>query len=87
MTPTLKFGVNYDMKKDDNNTVVNIQNSISTSSSYTSYGNALSRMELIGGFGVKFDLKNNIEFLADYNGKFREDYTDHTGMFTAKYKF
>lgn len=85
--PSLKLGVGYDMKNDKNNTVVDIQNSMSTSSSYTSYGKALDRFELMAGAGVKFAMKNNTELSLDYTGRFRKDYDNHLGTVTFKYKF
>ncbi|OPZ77655.1 MAG: Outer membrane protein B precursor [Alphaproteobacteria bacterium ADurb.Bin438] len=81
--PNVKLGLSYDIKNDSNNSVVSLANG----SSYTSYGMALKRTEFMSGLGAKFEIGDDVEVSVDYIGKFREDFTDNTGMITAKYKF
>ncbi len=39
------------------------------------------------GSGVTAEVNDNVELSLGYEGKFREDYQDHTGLLNAKYKF
>lgn len=39
------------------------------------------------GSGVTAEVNDNVELSLGYEGKFREDYQDHTGLLNAKYTF
>ena len=39
------------------------------------------------GAGITAEVNDNVELSLGYEGKFREDYQDHTGLINAKYKF
>ena len=39
------------------------------------------------GAGVTAEVNDKVELSFGYEGKFREDYQDHTGLINAKYKF
>lgn len=41
----------------------------------------------VDGAGVTFYLTPRVESSVGYEGKFRKDYSDHTGYVSAKYKF
>lgn len=50
-------------------------------------GEALDRFGMEFGAGVTAEVNDNVELSLGYEGKFREDYQDHTGLINAKYKF
>ena len=39
------------------------------------------------GADVTAELDSQLEIFLGYEGKFRKDYQDHTGLINAKYKF
>ena len=81
--PEAKFALTYDLFNDDASSVVSLANG----SAYTVEGEALDRFGMEFGAGVTAEVNDNIEFSLGYEGKFREDYQDHTGLINAKYKF
>lgn len=40
-----------------------------------------------GEKAVASEVNDNVELSLRYEGQFRDDYTDHTGLLNAKYKF
>ena len=54
---------------------------------YSADASPLKRFGQEVGLGLTADVNDNVELNVGYEGKFRSDYTDHTGMFNAKYKF
>lgn len=83
LKPEVKAALTYDLFNDDNNSVVTLANG----SAYNIEGEALDRLGVEFGAGVTADVNENVEFSVGYEGKFREDYQDHTGLVNAKYKF
>ncbi len=81
--PEVKLAATYDFHNDGANSVV----SLSNGSSYTLNGRALARFGVETGVGVSVEASDRIELSAAYEGKFREDYEDHTGLLNFKYKF
>ena len=81
--PEARIAATYDLFNDDVNSVVTLANG----SAYAVDGEALDRFGMEFGAGVTAEVNDNIEFSLGYEGKFREDYTDHTGLINAKYKF
>ena len=81
--PEAKFALTYDLFNDDASSVVSLANG----SAYTVEGEALDRFGMEFGAGVTAEVNDNIEFSLGYEGKFRQDYQDHTGLINAKYKF
>ena len=73
----------YDLVSDKENAVVGLLNG----SSYFVEGERLDRFGVEAGLGLTVDVNDNVEAAVGYEGRFREDYTDHTGMISAKYKF
>ena len=54
---------------------------------YTVNGEALDRFGVEAGVGLTADVNDNVELSLGYEGRFRDHYEDHTGLFNAKYKF
>ena len=81
--PEARIAATYDLFNDDVNSVVTLANG----SAYIVEGEALDRFGMEFGAGVTAEVNDNIEFSLGYEGKFREDYQDHTGLLNAKYKF
>ena len=83
LRPEARLAMTYDLMNDDNNSVVTLANG----SAYAVEGEALDRFGIEFGAGLTADVNDNVELSVGYEGKFREDYQDHTGLFNAKYKF
>ena len=81
--PEARIAATYDLMNDDTNSVVTLANG----SAYAVDGEALDRFGMEFGAGITAEVNDNIEFSLGYEGKFREDYQDHTGLINAKYKF
>ena len=81
--PEARIAATYDLFNDDVNSVVTLANG----SAYTVEGEALDRFGMEFGAGVTAELNSQVELSLGYEGKFREDYQDHTGLINAKYKF
>ena len=81
--PEARIAATYDLMNDDVNSVVTLANG----SAYMVEGDALDRFGMEFGAGVTAEVNDNVEFALGYEGKFREDYQDHTGLINAKYKF
>ena len=70
-------------RNDDVNSVVTLANG----SAYAVEGEALDLFGMEFGAGVTAEVNDKVELSLGYEGKFREDYQDHTGLINAKYKF
>ena len=81
--PEARIAATYDLFNDDVNSVVTLANG----SAYAVDGEALDRFGMEFGAGVTAEVNDNVELSFGYEGKFREDYQDHTGLLNAKYKF
>ena len=81
--PEVRVAATYDLFNDDVNSVVTLANG----SAYAVDGEALDRFGMEFGAGVTAEVNDNVELSLGYEGKFREDYQDHTGLINAKYKF
>lgn len=81
--PEARIAATYDLFNDDVNSVVTLANG----SAYAVEGEALDRFGMEFGAGVTAEVNDNVELSLGYEGKFREDYEDHTGLINAKYKF
>ena len=81
--PEARIAATYDLFNDDVNSVVTLANG----STYAVEGEALDRFGMEFGAGVTAEVNDNVELSLGYEGKFREDYQDHTGLINAKYKF
>lgn len=83
LRPEARLAMTYDLTHDDSNAIVSLANG----AAYTVEGEALDRFGIEFGAGLTADVNDNVELSLGYEGKFREDYTDHTGLLNAKYKF
>ena len=81
--PEARIAATYDLMNDDVNSVVTLANGLA----YTVDGEALDHFGMEFGAGVTAEVNDNVELSLGYEGKFREDYQDHTGLINAKYKF
>ncbi len=81
--PEARVAATYDLMNDDVNSVVTLDNG----SAYAVEGEALNRFGMEFGAGVTAEVNDNVELSLGYEGKFREDYQDHTGLLNVKYKF
>ena len=81
--PEARIAATYDLFNDDVNSVVTLANG----SAYAVEGEALDRFGMEFGAGITAEVDDNVELSLGYEGKFREDYQDHTGLINAKYKF
>ena len=83
LKPEARIAATYDLMNDDTNSVVTLANG----SAYTVEGEALDRFGMEFGAGLTAEVNNNVELSLGYEGKFRQDYQDHTGLLNAKYNF
>lgn len=83
LTPEFKAAMTYDISHDNSKSTVTLVNG----SSYSVTGKPLNRFGVELGVGVTAELNDNVEVSLGYEGKFRKDYQDHTGLINAKYKF
>ena len=83
LTPEFKAAMTYDISHDNSKSTVTLVNG----SSYSVSGKPLNRFGVELGAGVTAELNDNVEVSLGYEGKFRKDYQDYTGLINAKYKF
>ncbi|MBE6454497.1 MAG: autotransporter outer membrane beta-barrel domain-containing protein [Alphaproteobacteria bacterium] len=83
ITPEVRFGLTYDTLSDSGNSIV----SLSNGASYEVKTRRLDRFGVEIGAGVSAFVNDNWEITAGYEGKFKQDYQDHTGTFDIKYNF
>ena len=83
LKPEARVAMTYDLMNDDANSVMSLANG----AAYSVEGEALDRFGMEFGAGVTAEVNEKVELSVGYEGKFREDYQDHTGLLNAKYKF
>ena len=83
LTPEFKAAMTYDISHNNSKSTVTLVNG----SSYSVTGKPLNRFGVELGAGITAELNDNVELSLGYEGKFRKDYQDHTGLINAKYKF
>lgn len=83
LRPEARLAMTYDLLNDDNNATV----ALSNGASYHINGEELDRFGIEAGAGITAELNDSWDVSAGYEGHYRSDYTDHTGMLNAKYKF
>lgn len=83
LTPEFKAAMTYDISHDNSKSTVTLVNG----SSYSVTGKPLNRFGVELSAGITAELNDNVELSLGYEGKFRKDYQDHTGLINAKYKF
>lgn len=83
ITPDAKVAMTYDLKRDDQNRMVGLANG----TSYVAKGDNLDRFGIEAGAGVSVNVGQHTEIGLSYEGKFKDHYTDHTGLVNVKYNF
>lgn len=83
LRPEVRVALTYDMFNDAGGSVVTLANG----AAYRVNGEALDRFGVELGAGLTAKVNDNVELSLRYEGQFRDDYTDHTGLLNAKYKF
>ena len=75
--------IGYDVITDDISSV----NTLANGATYTIKGEALDRLStmVVAGFGM--DLNDNATLKIEYNGNYRKEYLDHSGMLRLEAKF
>ena len=83
LKPELKVAMTYDISHDNSKSTVTLVNG----AVYNVTGKPLNRFGVELGTGVTAEVNDNVELSVGYEGKFRKDYQDHSGLINAKYKF
>lgn len=81
--PEARLALTYDIVSDKDNALVGLQNG----ASYFVEGERLKRFGVETGAGIVIDVNDKLETRVGYEGKFRDNYTDHSGVLNLKYKF
>ncbi len=83
LKPEVRAAVTYDFVRDNAATVMSLANGAVISTE----GKALKRFGTEFAVGLTTDIADNMELGLFWEGKFRNDYTDNTGMINLKYNF
>ncbi len=83
LRPEVKLALTYDLMRDKNSTAVTLANG----SGYLVRGENLDRFGIEAGAGFSMAVSDNVKVGLNYEGRFKEDYTDHTGILEARYNF
>ena len=82
ITPSAKLAATYDFRRDGQARTVTLANG----SSYVADGESMKRFGVEAGAGVSATF-GKTEIGLSYEGKFKDHYTDHTGLINFKYNF
>ncbi len=80
--PEVRAALTYDLDADNNDSIVTMGNT-----SYRVNGEKLERFGYELGAKLATDITSQWEVSAGYEGRFRDEYQDHSGILSAKYKF
>ncbi len=83
LTPEARLALTYDLKQAHNKSNVVLPNG----SSYSINGKTLDRFGVEVGGSLTAEVEDNVEMSLGYEGGFRDDYQDHSGLLNVKYKF
>lgn len=78
-----RLAATYDLITDEDNALVTLNNG----AAYEAKGEHLKRFGVEFGAGVNIEVNDKVDISFGYEGHFRKDYQDHTGMVSAIYKF
>ncbi len=81
--PSVGINVGYDVISDD----VSALNTLANGASYTVNSEALDRLSVGVTTGVEAKLNDRTTLKLEYNGSFRKEYKDHSGMLKLELKF
>lgn len=82
-TPEIKLVITQDLIRDNQNRTIKLANG----TSYLIEGDHLNRFGVEAGAGIRFKINKKIKIGAHYESRFKNNYTDHTGMLNFKYSF
>lgn len=80
--PEARLAMTYDLVDADNKAVVNVGDN-----TYQISGDDLDRFGIEAGLGVTAELNDQWDVSLGYEGRFRDDFKDNSGILSAKYKF
>ncbi|MBO4643302.1 MAG: autotransporter domain-containing protein [Alphaproteobacteria bacterium] len=83
LTPDAKLALTYDFRRDGQARTVTLANG----SSYVADGESMKRFGVEFGAGLSVKVGGNTDIGLSYEGKFKDHYTDHTGLINVKYNF
>lgn len=83
LKPEAKIALTYDFKRDNAGSVMTLANGSVVSVD----GDSLKRFGTELSLGLTTEIDDSIELGISWEGKFRQDYTDNTGMINLKYHF
>ena len=83
VTPDAKIMATYDFARDGQSRTVTLANG----SAYVAEGDNMKRFGLEAGVGLSVNVGDKTDIELSYEGKFKEHYTDHTGLINIKYHF
>ena len=81
--PTVGVNVGYDVITDDVATL----NTLANGASYTVNAEALDRLSVGISTGIEAKLGDRTTLKLEYNGAFRKEYKDHSGMLKLEMRF
>ena len=81
--PQINAAAAYDISRSGENRFV----ALPDGTSYVVSGDPLHRFGVKAGAGVKVKLGAQTQFEASYDGNFKNDYADHTGLISIRYEF
>lgn len=81
--PQVNAAAAYDISRSGENRFV----ALPDGTSYVVSGDPLHRFGVKAGAGVKVKLGAQTQFEASYDGNFKNDYADHTGLISIRYEF
>ena len=81
--PEARLAATYDLITDEDNALVTLNNG----AAYEAKGEHLKRFGVEFGAGVNIEVNDKVDISFGYEGHFRKDYQDHTGMVSAIYKY
>ena len=83
ITPDAKIMATYDFKRDGQARTVTLANG----AAYVAKGENMKRFGVETGVGLSANIGNKVDIGLSYEGKFKDHYTDHTGLINFKYNF
>ncbi|MBO7244209.1 MAG: autotransporter outer membrane beta-barrel domain-containing protein [Alphaproteobacteria bacterium] len=81
--PTVGINVGYDIISDD----VTVLNTLANGASYTVNSEALDRLSVGISTGIEAKVSDRTNMKLEYNGSFRKEYVDHSGMIKLEMRF
>lgn len=83
LRPEIRVAATYDLDSDNINSAVLMPNGMS----YVVNGEKLSRFGFEAGVALAADINSAVSLSLGYEGRFRDDYHDHSGLLNVTYKF